>query len=186
MNERGDASVSTQDVAERAGVTEATVTYHFPTRDHLLVAALEEADNINRRVFEADGMQDVDIADVVTRLSATAAGHPHRLKLYTSQAANAAHPEHPAHAWFLQHQRGTLEYFVWMIRRDQDLGNAHEDVEPEQFARQMIALWDGLQLQKLVDPTLDLPTQVVDAYKRLARADLVEARRALKNLVAEL
>lgn len=186
VNERGDARVGIAEVAERAGVTEATVTYHFPTRDHVLVAALEEADDVNRRVFENAGMQDMDISDVVAALATTSASHPHRMRLYTSQAANAADPDHPAHAWFTKHQKGTREYFAWVIRRDQSRGRAHEDVDPEQFAQQMIALWDGLQMQKLADPSLDLPAQVTDAYKRLARVDLIQARRALESLAADL
>lgn len=133
--------------------------------------------------FKMSGM---DIADVVTMLAATSAGHRHRMRLYTSQAANAADPNHPAHSWFRRHQEGTRQYFAWMIRHDQEDGRAHQDVNPEQFARQMIALWDGLQMQKLSDPLLDLPGQVVDAYRSLARVDLLEARRALQSLAAEL
>ncbi|MGV2984338.1 TetR/AcrR family transcriptional regulator [Microbacterium sp. AGC85] len=186
INERGDADVGIAEVAERAGVTEATILYHFPTRDHVLVAALEEADEVNRRVFEEVDMLGMDVAEVVSMLATTAAGHPHRMQLYTSQASNAADPGHPAHAWFLKHQKGTQEYLSWVLRRDQAEGRAHEDVDPEQFARQMIALWDGLQMQKLSDPTLDLPRQVTDAYRSLARVDLVEARRALESLVAGL
>ncbi|MGV2984378.1 TetR/AcrR family transcriptional regulator [Microbacterium sp. AGC85] len=186
INERGDARVGFAEVADVAGVSEATVAYHFPTRDHVLVAALEEADEVNRRVFEEADMQNMDVAEVVSMLATTSAGHPQRMRLYTSQAANAADPDHPAHAWFAKHQKGTRDYFAWVLRRDQAAGRAHEDVDPEQFARQMIALWDGLQMQKLSDPSLDLPGQVTDAYRSLARVDLVDARRALESLVAGL
>jgi len=186
VNESGDTGVGIAEVAERTGMTEATVAYHFPTRDHLLVAALEEADEVNRRVFEGTGGQDMDLAEVVASLADTSASHPHRMRLYTSQAANAADPDHPAHAWFKNHQEGTRAYFSWMMRRDQAMGRAHAEVDPDQFARQMIALWDGLQMQKLADPSLDLPAQVTDAYRRLARMDLMQARRALETLAAEL
>ncbi|MGV2984182.1 TetR/AcrR family transcriptional regulator [Microbacterium sp. AGC85] len=186
INERGDARVGFAEVAERAGVSEATVVYHFPTRDHVLVAALEEADEVNSRVFEEADMRNMDVAEVVSMLATTSAGHPQRMRLYTSQAANASDPDHPAHAWFVKHQQGTRDYFAWVLRRDQAAGRAHEDVDPDQFARQMIALWDGLQMQKLSDPALDLPEQVTDAYRSLARVDLVDARRALESLVAGL
>lgn len=186
VNERGDGQVSVAEIAERTGLSEATVTYHFPTRDHLLVAALAEADEVNRRMFEGLGMEEMDVADVVAILAGTTAGHPHRMSLYTSQAANSIDPEHPAHAWFKNHLEGTRAYFAWVIRRDQSIGRAHEDVDPSRFARQMVALWDGLQMQKFVDPTLDLPGQVTEAYQRLARVDLVDAKRALTTLAADL
>ena len=53
IRESGHRSLLVADVARRAGVSERTLFYHFPTRDHVLVAALERVDELSQAEVEA-------------------------------------------------------------------------------------------------------------------------------------
>ncbi|QSZ55587.1 MULTISPECIES: TetR family transcriptional regulator C-terminal domain-containing protein [Micrococcaceae] len=184
--EHGHEKVTVALVAKSTGLSEATVAYHCPTRDHLFVLALDEADHANEREFWKLPASELSESRPFSRITGTSAGHPNRLQLHTAQAANAADPNHPAHAWFVKHNEGVRRYFTALLRQAQAAGEAHPDVDPERFARQMIAVWDGLQMQKLVDPSIDLEWEVEQAYKGLARTDLMAARRAMEELVSSI
>ncbi|NTW42822.1 MAG: TetR family transcriptional regulator, partial [Cellulomonadaceae bacterium] len=67
--ELGHENLTTAEVARRAGSSEATALYHFPSKDHLLVAALEHQDQLDqteladhplRGIEELDGALDLD------------------------------------------------------------------------------------------------------------------------------
>ncbi len=62
-------------------------------------------------------------------------------------------------------------------------GWAHPDVDPEQFARQFMALWDGLQAHWLTDPSVDLGAEVDAGLRALARRDAMRARVAINQLL---
>ncbi|MHA6523610.1 TetR/AcrR family transcriptional regulator [Tessaracoccus sp. G1721] len=183
VNDKGHENVAVADVVELSGLPEATVLYHCPTRDHLFVAALEQADlDSASEQLRRTG----DPAEGIRALAAADRGHRNRVRLFTVQSANASAPGHPAHEWFMA--RAAMVRRTWgeLLVSLQQEGRAHPDIEPEQFARQMAAVWDGLQVQWLVSPDFDLPGEVADAFRALTRADSLAARRAIELAVADL
>ncbi|MGR3938564.1 hypothetical protein LCH29_37730 [Streptomyces sp. BRA346] len=56
-------------------------------------------------------------------------------------------PDHPAHEWFRDRYRNSRA--------------------PRNIAESLVALWDGLQLQWLIDPRRDLVAGVSDALEDL-------------------
>ena len=182
--ERGHPEVTVPDVADRAGVTEATVTYHFPTKDHLFIAALEQADVDDLPNEDVGSL--ADVSGYLESVIHAPASHPNRLRLFSLEMGNATDPDHPAHAWFVERSRTVREAFADMLQLLQRRGEAHPDVDPQRFARQLTATWDGLQIQWLSDPDFTLATEVIETFHALARTDLMAARRAIAKLAAEL
>lgn len=177
--EKGHSGVTTAEVARRSGSREATVMYHYPTRDHLLVAALEQAEeeDAERHLAGNDG----EVLDL-EGLRAYARAVPRResiMRLYTALAGDATVPGHPAQEYFAGHYRAATEKFALLIAQRQTAGLAHPGLDPVQVARQVIATWDGLQAQWLVDPSFDLGDHMVSAFRRLTAQNWMEARRAL-------
>jgi AcrR family transcriptional regulator len=183
--ERGHSAVTTADVAERAGLTEATVLYHFPTKDHIFVAVLSrnEANDNDAQVPDITGD---DPGPMIGRQAAINVSHANTLRLFVAMAAEACNPTHPAHAWFLKHHGEARRIFADILRQQQDAGLAHPDIEAERFSRQMVAIWDGLQSQWLIDPSFDLAEEVTAAFNTLTRVDTMAARRAMEALAAGL
>lgn len=175
--QQGHRALTMAEVARRSGLTDAQLLYHFPSRDHLLVAALEHADGLSRQQRTRGPAADPEAAfarAVNDRLAA-----PPVIRLFVTVSAEGTDPEHPAHAWLLARQREIVVQYAGFLRELQAQGWAHRDVDPERFARELMALWDGLQAQWLLDPSLDLGAEVAAGLRALARRDAVLAREAL-------
>lgn len=177
--EKGHGGVTTAEVARWSEVPEATVLYHYPTRDHLLVAALEHAEEEDTARHLAGS--DAEVLDL-EGLRAYARAIPRResiMRLYTALAGDATVPGHPAREYFVRHYRAATEKFADLIAQRQSAGLAHPGLDPVQVARQVIATWDGLQAQWLVDPAFDLGDHLVSAFRRLTAQNWMDARRTL-------
>lgn len=175
--EKGHANVTTAEVAQRAATSEGTVLYHFPTRDHLLVAALQCSDDEDdERTPAGNGAQALDVD---TALKAFTRAAPHReniMRLYTALAGHATTPEHPAQDYFRAHHQAAIARFSRLMEQRQAAGLAHPGLDASEVARQFVATWDGLQAQWLVDPSFDLGDLLVGAFRRLSGQNWMEAR----------
>lgn len=173
----GHAAVSFQEVARRAGLTEAQVLYHFPSKDHLLVGALERADAvaIDETGADLESMladdDEPDPEEVMSAFVERGLLNMNLRRLYLEQRSAAVDPEHPAHAYVTRRQRTAAEYYIAYLRRMHATGYAHPDVEPERFGRQLVALWEGLEAQWMVDPSFDLAAELGAAVRLAARHD---------------
>ncbi len=181
--ERGHRALRVGDVAARTGVSEAAVLYHHPSRDHLLVAAMTE---LQRR--QAATLQPgMPMAEWVRWATTDALRHPHARRLFAHVIAQGADPDHPAHAFALDHQRMVRETSAAALRELQAAGIAHPDVDPQRFGVLFLATWDGLQSQWLVDPdSVDLEAEVSEAFRRLSGQDTMAARHAVAALAERL
>jgi AcrR family transcriptional regulator len=185
--EQGHDAVTVAEVARRAGLTEATVRYHFPTRDHLLISALAQADAEDSYLLVARAASTGrDLAEDLRLVVEAPVGHPNRMRLFTIEAANAVDPAHPAHSWFTARNQAVKLQLAQTLRELQAADQAHPEIDPDRFARQMVAIWDGLQTQWLIDPDFDLGAEVAAAFRSLTRADAMAARRAIAQLAAEI
>ena len=183
----GHKAVTVASVAARSGLSEATVAYHFATRDHLLVAAVELSNEVMAEGADIDLLAGVSrTGEFLSLMAAVGTSSRNRLALFEAMAAEAADPDHPAHAWLNRHYGTLLTVLAARLQELQHDGQAHPDLDPMRFARQMVAVWDGLQRQWLADPAFDLPDEVASAFRLLSRADILEARRAMEALAADL
>ncbi|MWB96956.1 TetR/AcrR family transcriptional regulator [Agromyces seonyuensis] len=183
--ESGHVDLSLAKVAAAAGVSERALFYHFPTREHVLVAALELAD---QRMADDLGSRDDsdlgDVNDVVARLARRSPEMLWRTRLTVYLNARAQEVEHPAHEYFLRHNSAAISSFANMLRHRQHRGLAHPDLEPESVARRLVAVWDGLQSQWLVDPSFDLAAEINAAFRQLSGQNLMEAKSAFEQALA--
>ncbi|HEY0215025.1 MAG TPA: TetR/AcrR family transcriptional regulator [Cellulomonas sp.] len=185
--EVGHRNLTMTEVARRADLTEAQLLYLFPSREHVLVAALERADTISREQYHARSTEPpTDPAESIARTVTEGRSDPAVLRLFATMTAEAGDPAHPAHTWVHQHQVRAARGYATMLRGLQEDGWAHPDVDPERFGRQLVALWDGLQTQWLVDPSFDLGAEVGAGLRVLARRDAVLAREAVEALAGRL
>lgn len=178
--EKGHSNVTTAEVAQKAGASEGTVLYHYPTRDHLLVAALQCSDDEDDKLQPADDAAQVLEGD--KGLKAFAQGAARRenvMRLYTALAGHATTPEHPAQDYFARHYQAATARFAHLVEQRQAAGMAHPGLDAADVARQIVATWDGLQAQWLVDPAFDLGELLIQAFRRLSGQNWMEARALL-------
>jgi AcrR family transcriptional regulator len=177
VTEKGHENVTTAEVARRAGAGEATALYHFPTKEHLLVAALELSNEQNAlRALSVDLRGDLDR---LFDFAGTTDGRVNVMRLYTSLLGRATAPGHPARDFLARHHHEAVARFADLVRHRQEGGLAHPALEPDEVARQFIAAWDGLQAHWLLDPTFDFGRHLLQAFRRLTGQNWMEARAAL-------
>ncbi len=189
--EKGHGALTTAEVARRAGMSERAMLYHFPTRDHILAAALELSHDETRAALRsrkdpgADA-PDVDLGCVPIELVASTADRLRVVRLFAHLAGQAADPDHPAHDVLRRHNHEAVTAFAALVRRRQQAGLAHPDIDPGTVARQLLAVWHGLQAQWLVEPDFDLGDAVAQAFRRLTGQPTMEARQLLDEVIARI
>lgn len=147
----GDTSLS--DIASAVGVSKSTLLHHYPTKEALLSAVLIQRD----RAIRAHGEETTTAraADVLRGMpdgaQRNAADEPGLIEVYAVLSCEAVPASHPAHDYFTDRFRRSIDYFTEMFRLAQLDGDLPEHRDPEREAIWLIALWDGLQYQWLYD-----------------------------------
>lgn len=154
---RGYHGGSLRDIARELDMSLTSIVHHFPTKEELLVAVLENADTQAAWFVEEAKANGLHAAAL--RLWNFNAKHPELLRLLAIVAAEASDPGHPAHAWFQKRYRSVVDGMAELISHDQSCGRIPAAIEAVTAASLFIATWDGLQLQWLIDPSRDLEPQ---------------------------
>ncbi|MGO4455314.1 TetR family transcriptional regulator [Arthrobacter sp. RAF14] len=169
--EHGYAGGSIRTIAEKAGVSHATLIQHFGRKEDLLTSVLQEWD---RRTV-AEGLSDVSGLAYFWRLPEVMAAHRRSrglLELFTTIAAEASSPSHPAHD-FIQHRYSrNLATLSGHLREAIDAGEAAPMPESQIMneVRLLTAVMDGIGLQWLLDPSTDIEGAVTACVERAVSA----------------
>ncbi|MFC8823830.1 TetR family transcriptional regulator [Streptomyces sp. NPDC057137] len=150
----GRQGPSLKSIAAAVGLAEASVLHYFDSKDELLVAVLEARDS------EYIDQYDLSTLDGVWALLAHTTQTPGLVKLFVDMTAAAASPEHPAHAFM----RRRAQVIVALL--EQILGPGHE-----WQARVLLAAAEGLQVQWLRDPSVDIVADLKRLQAALALAE---------------
>jgi AcrR family transcriptional regulator len=171
--ERGHRSLTTLAVANRAGISEPGLLYHYPSKEAVLVAALERFDE--QQLSQLAPGEAIESAPERAALGVRRTNIVH---LYTALLAEASNPEHPAHQYFKNRWRVGREIPARDIALLQARGEVDPTIEPQRAATWILAAWDGLQSHWLVDPTFDIDVELgllIDTV--LGRAPATKAGR---------
>ncbi len=151
IGERGYWGVSLQDIAGECGISDTAVLHYFGTKEGLLLSVLERRDECDREALAEllgvpvdelyDRLPEIPLLDFCAALVARNSTQPEIVALYAILDAEALQPDHPAHDYFEARERRVLASFA-AVRSDLDL-------PPEQRARFVLSLMDGLQLRWL-------------------------------------
>ncbi len=110
-----------QQVADRIGGTPAAVLKLFGTKEKLLLAVLDHWDGVTREIAQ-QGDPTVARLDGLAKLMSYHVEHRGLLQLYTTMAAEASTPQHPAHEYMTARYQRTLEDMKGQFR---DAAAAH-------------------------------------------------------------
>jgi AcrR family transcriptional regulator len=140
-----------QELAQRSGLTNGGLLYHFGSKESLLVALLEEWDRRNSANIAAAGpvgkiagghsSATAAILNVLRAIMASVASQPELARLYSVLHSEALEPSHPASAYFRAREAAALDGFAHLV--------GARARQPRSAARQIHALMDGLTLQWL-------------------------------------
>lgn len=153
---------SLQEIAERSGLTVPGVLHHFPTKVELLVATLDR--------WQTTALEDVAIVDDARAVGRSILRrnmrNPGVMRLRVTISAEATSPTHPAYE--RMRARYELTHDRWSeIIADGLADGRYQAIDPEMGATLLIALLDGLQLEYLLRPEMDLVGAFDIACERL-------------------
>ena len=142
---------SLRDVAERAGLSQAGLLHHFPSKKHLLKAVLTWRDDEARRQL---GEPVPDGLDLIRRLVARPPTTRTRelVRLHVIVSAEGVFADHPVHGYVFERHASLFTMVRKAFERAAATGELRRDVDCAVAARTLIALMDGLQVQWLLHP----------------------------------
>jgi AcrR family transcriptional regulator len=151
----GYRATSMSEVARACGMSQTGLTHYFPTKDVLLQAVLDRRDEIDIAQVRPPGAgrpRGWAFLDSLVDLVRHNQTQPGIVRLFTTVAAEAVDPGHPANAWLRHHHRATAEQLRAALAEAADDGRLAGDAPVESIVRGVIAAMDGLQIQWLADP----------------------------------
>ncbi|GAA1162118.1 TetR/AcrR family transcriptional regulator [Streptomyces hebeiensis] len=164
--ERGHRAVTMAEIADRVGVSEPLLFYHFPSKEALLVAALRQFDAENIRPLGVGGA----IADMPSR-AAAGVRREHLVHLQAEMSGAAFDAGHPAREYFRDRWERSFQVVaedIEMLQRDGVVPGA---VDARRAARALLAAWEGLQVQWMHGPEFDIRTEFATVIRALLGLD---------------
>lgn len=152
--ERGADGTSLRKIGEAIGVSHAALLHYFDSREQLLIAVYEHAENRRHRA-EAGLVRSA--VEVLADAALDNVREPGMVQLYTTlvaaavEAGNEISREH-----FSKRFAALRESLAESFRSDQQAGTIRADVDPHEIAALLIAASDGLQIQWLLEPSVGL------------------------------
>jgi AcrR family transcriptional regulator len=141
--------VGADEVAESAEVSVADVQRAFPTWELLVVAVIDRWNNGSRRALWPVAERDGVVAYLRARLHA-GIEDPALVRLRIAVLSAASNPGHPAAGWFRTQYTRAFEDLTFALVRDVLAGREPRGASPRHAAEQLMALYEGLQLQSMV------------------------------------
>jgi AcrR family transcriptional regulator len=153
--EAGYRGASLGAIADRAGMSQSGLLHHYPTKQSLLAAVIDErtADHLDE--YEAAIREDPDLGFMtgMVHLMARAAREADLTRLFTVVIAEATSPDHPAHHWAIERYAGVSANVAAALRTAQERDLLRDDFDVAATASTLLAVMDGLQLRYLLTPS---------------------------------
>lgn len=167
--ERGYNRATIRELADAAGLSKTGLLHHFDSKEELFSEILRRRDREDEATIQEATSAGLhrDISDL-PRLSTSVPG---LVQLYTRFSAEATDPEHPAHEYFRERYQEARARSLAVIRRFQAEGRLPLSVDPARAATALVALLDGLQIQWLYDPGIDMAEEVAQFLRHLGLTD---------------
>lgn len=149
VGERGYFGFTVQELAQRCGISNAGLLYHFRSKDQLLLCMLQTFErreievmtplaNLAEQRLGGQGGA-AALLDLLRMMVTRASTRPEMGRLYMVLRSETLDPQHPAHESFRAWETATLDLFTKLV--------APYVQEPRSTARQLVALMDGISLQ---------------------------------------
>lgn len=165
----GYRRASVKELADAVGLSQAGLLHYFDSKEELFVEILRAADNA---AFARYGPVPDDVGIDGLRegyLSVIAENSqvPGLVALFTHTAVEAAEPEHPGHDFFRIRGAWIRDGLGGALARLQREGVVTDAVEPDVLARILQAVSDGLQVQWMQEPEIDMAAIVGGLFDAL-------------------
>lgn len=155
FRERGADGTSLRRIAESLGISHGALLHYFSSREELLVAVYEHAEN--RPDPERGDRGQERSVEVMANAALSNLKVPGLVQLYSTLVATALEVEAgPAKEYFTSRFERVRDNLERKLREDQEVGLVRSDIDPARTAALIVAASDGLQIQWLLEPSIEL------------------------------
>lgn len=163
----GEAGASMRVIAKEAGISLAGLMHYFPTRDVLLTEIQRDADAKVEELY-GDSIAEIDPGELLAQAMLDKARKPGSGTVYLSLAAAAAvDPAHPAGVYLRDRYEKIRALIADYVRNRQADTRVPAHVDPDFVATALIAAADGIQIQWMSDPSIDMGAHMRRVWERL-------------------
>ncbi|MUL49676.1 TetR/AcrR family transcriptional regulator [Mycobacterium sp. CBMA293] len=163
----GEAGASMRVIAKEANISLAGLMHYFPTRDALLTELQSDGDAKFEEWYR-NSATSIDPGEILAQAMVDKAAKPGSGTVYLSLAAAAAiDPSHPAAEYLRQRYERMRDTVADYVRGRQAAGTVPAGVDAEFAAAALIAAADGIQIQWMSDPSIDMGAHVRAVWERL-------------------
>ncbi|MFC8127820.1 TetR/AcrR family transcriptional regulator [Streptomyces sp. NPDC057302] len=162
----GERNTTLRTVANESGISLTGLMHYFESKDHLLTEVLRASDRAAEARFRGpDAVRDP--GEFLARALTANAANSARVRLYVTLAAASTDPAHPAHPYFKERFALLRATIAEQLAAEQRAGRENPDLDPAFTASALVAASDGIQLQWLSDPDIDMAGQVRRVWRML-------------------
>jgi AcrR family transcriptional regulator len=176
----GYRGASVKELAAAVGLSQAGLLHYFDSKEELFTEILRKRDELDLAHFGTLDATSVDIDEVragylhVVRHNSEVPGV---VELFSRLSVEAVDPQHPAHRFFVERGATLRTIFGDVVRRSQAAGRLTEAIDADTLARIVQAVADGLQLQWMLEPDVDMAGTVDALFRALTGEPAGESPR---------
>lgn len=165
----GMRGASVREIADAVGLSQAGLLHYFESKEALFAEILRTRDQIDLESFgEPSGEMTFDQqAAFYLRVIEHNAEVPGLVRLFAQLSVEAADPTHPAHEYFIERSALIQGGFRSAITTARERGELPDGIDADTAARMLQAIWDGAQVQWLLDPAVDMTLPVASFLESL-------------------
>ena len=153
----GYRGTSLASIAEAVDLTQQGVLHYFPSKEALLLAVLEEKYHEDgHRLSASLEHKGLGLLRALLLLVEHNTEVPDRVRLFSALVAESLSSSHPAHGYFVQRYRKVRDGIRRGLREGQRSAQIREDIDLDRLVPVIVAVMDGLQVQWLLDPDVDM------------------------------
>lgn len=168
--QKGFRGGALNDVALAAGYTRPGLLHHYPNKEALLLAILERRDE-RLHAMESIAPTDsiLDVMESFPQIARQLLDLRILIELGHIVTAEAASPDHPAHAWCVARERQLRNDLTAAVERSKERGELRDDIDSQALGALVLAAFEGLESQWLLDDDVDVLAGM-DVLRRLLAA----------------
>ena len=155
----GFHAASMREIAKECGLSQAGLLHHFPNKEALLLALVDEREHSQEVEVVGSNWTESFYESMLQNMENEAL-----TRLWANLVGEATDRKHPAHDYFLKRYRKIREQFASNLASSTSVTD-----EDRVRASVLIAVWDGLQTQWLLDDDFDMREPFKYAMKLLSQ-----------------
>jgi AcrR family transcriptional regulator len=167
----GYRGASVKELAEAVGLSQAGLLHYFDSKEELFTEILRKRDEVDMVHYgplpPTDG-EAIDLRPGYVGIIRHNSDVPGLVQLFSRLSVDAADPEHPAHKYFIERNDNLRRVFATALAERQAAGEITDRIDPHTLSRIFQAVADGLQIQWMLDPEVDMAATVDALFDALA------------------